>query len=92
MTLSVGDRRVADAIVKYIEERLMARLGNAAFLDYRFGKVATTPASSLCSVYLGGDTYASPSFRIPSGMSLVIGDTVRVAIDGRGDRFISQKF
>lgn len=91
MTMSVGDRRVADAIVSYVEQRLMARLGSGAFIDYRFGKVAVV-AGSIVSVYLGGDTYASPNFRIPTGMTLVAGDTVQVAIDPRGDRYIAQKF
>ena len=92
MTLSISDRRVADALIEEIEARILKRLGNMAFLTYRFGKVATIPAGGTCSVYLGGDTYASPNFRIPSGMTLAVNDTVRVVIDPRGDRYISDKF
>lgn len=91
MTLSISDRRVADAVVEEIERRVLGRLGNMAFLTYRFGKVASV-AGSLASVYLGGDTYASPNFRIPAGMTLAVNDTVRVVIDPRGDRYISDKF
>jgi hypothetical protein len=85
------DRRVADALVEEIERRVLSRLGSMAFLDYRFGKVASVNGT-LASVYIGGDTYASPNFKIPSGLTLVAGDTVRVVIDRRGDRYVSDKF
>jgi len=85
-------RRQADEIVRRIEERIYARLGSQAFLDHRFGTVAAIIGST-CSVYLGADpTYASPNFRIPVGMSLTVGNTVRVVIDPRGDRHVDSRF
>lgn len=91
MTLNISDRRVADAIVKAVEERIMKRLGGYALLDVRFGTVASV-SGSYASVYLGGDTYASPNFRIPVGMTLTAGNKVRVAIDPRGDRWVADRY
>lgn len=83
--------RLADVIVQTIEKRIMDRLGGMAFYDYRMGKVASVSGSE-ASVYLGGDSYASPGFRIPSGMSLSANDNVSVVIDKAGDRWVDKKF
>lgn len=88
---AIGDRRVADAIIAEVERRVMRRLGSMAFLDFRYGVVASV-AGNKASVYLGSDTYASPGFIIPSGMTLAANDRVRVVIDPRGDRYVSEKF
>lgn len=92
MSLSISDRRVADAIVSAVEERVLKRLGSYAFLDVRFGTVVAAPVSGYVSVYIGGDTYASPNFKVPTGMTLTAGNKVRVAIDPRGDRWVADKY
>lgn len=92
VTASDSSRREADFVVKYLEERILSRLGSMAFFDHRMGVVAEV-AGSYCSAYLDAQTdYASPNFRIPSGMSLSPGNVVRLTIDPKGSRFVDQKF
>ena len=91
MTDGLADKRLSDALIKEIEERILKRLGSMAFLEYRYGTVAVV-TGSYASAYLGGDTYASPNFRIPSGMTLGPTNAIRVVIDPRGDRYVSDKF
>lgn len=83
--------RLADVIIQSIERRILDRLGSMAFFDYRMGKVASIDGTE-ASVYLGGSTYASPGFRIPSGMSISVNDTVGVVINKSGDRWLDKKF
>lgn len=91
MSFANPERMLADALVKNIEDRIVSRLGNMAFLDYRFGKVASVSGNK-ASVYLGGDTTASPGFTIPSGMTLAVNDNVGVVINRSGDRWVDKKF
>lgn len=91
MSTGFESRRMADQLVKAVEERLMQRLGSYAFLEYRFGVVKDV-TNSVANVYLGGDDYASPGFRVPIGMSVATNYKVRVAIDPKGDRWISDVF
>jgi hypothetical protein len=80
-----SERRLADALVKNIEERIMSRMGTMAFLDYRFGTIAAVNGTQ-ASVYLGGDPVASPGFVIPAGMTVSVNDNVGVVVNRRGDR------
>jgi hypothetical protein len=86
-----SERRLADSLVAEIEARVLKRLGTMAYLDYRYGRVHAVVGGT-ASVYLGGSATSSPGFRIPSGTTLSPGDTVRVVIDTRGDRFVDHKF
>lgn len=93
------EARLADQIIDSVERRILARLGSMAFLEHRFGVVASTGSETInsvsyttASVYLGGDTTASAGFRVPSGLSLIAGDRVSVVINPAGDRWIDQKF
>jgi len=91
MSTGFENRRMADQLVKAVEERIMQRLGSYAFLEFRFGRVQSV-SNSVASVYLGDDDYASPGFRVPIGMSVATNYRVRVAIDPKGDRWISDVF
>lgn len=85
-------RDVADKLVGSVEGRINSKLGTFAGVSYRAGKVSGSPSGGKVSVFLGGDTSASPNFRVPSGMTLSNNDSVIVVINPAGDRWVGWKF
>lgn len=91
--MKLGERRMADHLVKVIEDRIMSRMGSYARLNHRYGTVATGGAAGeRVSIYVGGDTsYASPNFTNLTGGTLAVNNIVLVVIDPLGDRYVDKK-
>ena len=78
----------ATRLVRAVDRRVQKQLGRGTVLEYTNGEVDVVGVGE-ASAFLGGDTNASEGFRIPPGVVVESGDRVKVAIDPRGDRYIT---
>lgn len=87
MTFTDAD---AQRLLRIVDERIERRLSQTQ-VRYLWGTVASVDtANRKCSVYLLGDTSASPGFRYGPSMEPGTNYVVRVAISPDGDRWIDQ--
>lgn len=84
-------KELADVIVQQTEQRILGKLGNAAFLNYRFGTV-TCVTGYTASVTFPNSTVPISGVKYPSGTLVTPGMTVRVAMDPSGDAFITEVY
>lgn len=86
MTLSQNE---ATRFISVIDYRIGKALGRGTVLEITYGDVDIVTGREV-SVFIGGDTNPSDGFRVPSGLHVVAGDRVRVAIDPRGYRYVEE--
>lgn len=80
----------AGRIQRVIDKRIERATKNGATVETTWGEVCGISADGkYVSAYLYGETdIASEDFRLPSSLAVSIGDKVKVAWDGRGERWV----
>lgn len=84
----------ATRIIDVIDQRIRKATQSESRVETTWGTVAAVDASArYADVYLYGNEapYASEYFRLPDGLDVTVGDSVKVAIDvERGDRWVEE--
>lgn len=79
----------AGRLVAVIDNRIRRLIKSEAQVETTWGEVCGISADGmLASAYLFGSSDPSEGFRIPGSLALAVGDKVKVAWDGRGDRYV----
>lgn len=80
----------ASRIIAVVDRRIERKTGAEATTETTWGEVCAISADGkYASAYLYGETeFASEGFRIPGDLALNLGDKVKVAWNGRGERWV----
>jgi hypothetical protein len=86
----------ASRIIQVIDGRVRKQTASGARVETTWGTVAAVDADGRhADLYLYGNSgsYTSDYFRVPAGMAVNVGDSIKAAIDReRGDRWIEEVF
>jgi len=84
------DANDASRVIAVVDNRIKRHTGSEAQTETTWAEVCGISADGKrASAYLYGDTAnASENFRVPSDLALNVGDKVKVAWNGRGERWV----